>query len=196
MIEKRNEGGFTLIELLIVIIILAILAAIVVFAVGSTGSNAVAASCNADAKTFETALESYKAAVGAYPGAASLNNAASPSVAEINNGQDWPSALPTGGVLFGLLGNNGYSAGNMTFGLASPVPDTTPAATWTATNQASVGPFLRELPSGAGRPHYQVVTDGLGGVFVVPPSKTGAIPNPLPSGDNYDTNPSICNSYN
>ena len=61
MIEKRNEGGFTLIELLIVIIILAILAAIVVFAVGNTGQNAMAASCNSDAKTFETAVEAYKA---------------------------------------------------------------------------------------------------------------------------------------
>ena len=69
MIEKRNEGGFTLIELLIVIIILAILAAIVVFAVGNTGQNAKNASCSADAKTFETALESYKAEVGTYPAA-------------------------------------------------------------------------------------------------------------------------------
>jgi prepilin-type N-terminal cleavage/methylation domain-containing protein len=65
--EKRSQEGFTLIELLIVIIILAILAAIVVFAVGSTGSNAKVAACNSDAKTFETALESYKAEVGAYP---------------------------------------------------------------------------------------------------------------------------------
>jgi len=64
---KRNEGGFTLIELLIVIIILAILAAIVVFAVGNTNSNAIASSCNADAKSVETALEAYKAQIGSYP---------------------------------------------------------------------------------------------------------------------------------
>jgi len=71
MKEKRNEGGFTLIELLIVIIILAILAAIVVFAVGNTGQNAKNASCSADAKTFETAIEAYKAEVsgGGYPAA-------------------------------------------------------------------------------------------------------------------------------
>jgi general secretion pathway protein G len=62
MMAKRNEGGFTLIELLIVIIILAILAAIVVFAVGNTGANAAAASCQTDAKATETALEEYKAA--------------------------------------------------------------------------------------------------------------------------------------
>ena len=70
MQQKRNEGGFTLIELLIVIIILAILAAIVVFAVGTTGQNAAAASCEADAKATETAVEAFKAGPGAaYPGA-------------------------------------------------------------------------------------------------------------------------------
>jgi len=67
MLAKRDEGGFTLIELLIVIIILAILAAIVVFAVGSTNKNAIASSCNADAKSVETAMEAYKAQVGTYP---------------------------------------------------------------------------------------------------------------------------------
>ena len=69
MMKKRNEGGFTLIELLIVIIILAILAAIVVFAVGTTGANAAAASCESDAKTVETALETYKAEMTVYPAA-------------------------------------------------------------------------------------------------------------------------------
>jgi prepilin-type N-terminal cleavage/methylation domain-containing protein len=72
MMERRNEGGFTLIELLIVIIILAVLAAIVVFAVGTTSKNAVAASCNADAKSVETAMEAYKAQTGGYPTAVSL----------------------------------------------------------------------------------------------------------------------------
>ncbi len=67
MVARRDQGGFTLIELLIVIIILAILAAIVVFAVGSTNSNAIASSCNADAKSVETAMESYKAQIGSYP---------------------------------------------------------------------------------------------------------------------------------
>ena len=69
MVAKREQGGFTLIELLIVIIILAILAAIVVFAVGSTNTNAIASSCNADAKSVETALEAYKAQIGSYPAA-------------------------------------------------------------------------------------------------------------------------------
>jgi len=72
MVAKRNEGGFTLIELLIVIIILAVLAAIVVFAVGTTTQNAVAASCNADAKSVETAMEAYKAQTGSYPSSVTM----------------------------------------------------------------------------------------------------------------------------
>src|ERR1700722_15500560 len=97
--EKRNEGGFTLIELLIVIIILAILAAIVVFAVGTKGSNPKTAACSSDAKTFETALESYKAEVGNYPG------------------EGDGSAAPTGSSNeYGLLGNT-------TAGAPSPAPN-------------------------------------------------------------------------
>src|ERR1700691_6124461 len=92
MIEKRNEGGFTLIELLIVIIILAILAAIVVFAVGTTGANAKAAACSADAKSFETALESYKAEIGQYPG--------------FGYGTAGPTGTATPNY-YGLTGNNG-----------------------------------------------------------------------------------------
>jgi general secretion pathway protein G len=73
MVAKREQGGFTLIELLIVIIILAILAAIVVFAVGSTNSNAIASSCNADAKSVETAVQAYEAQL---PGQVPANIAA------------------------------------------------------------------------------------------------------------------------
>ena len=79
MVAKREQGGFTLIELLIVIIILAILAAIVVFAVGSTNTNAIASSCNADAKSVETALEAYKAQIGSYPGGLSVLTAPTPT---------------------------------------------------------------------------------------------------------------------
>lgn len=94
MNEKSNEGGFTLIELLIVIIILAILAAIVVFAVGTTGSNAKTAACQSDAKTFESALESYKAEVGFYPAA--------------GNGATGPGA----GNTYGLLGDTTNGGAN------------------------------------------------------------------------------------
>jgi len=82
MVAKRDQGGFTLIELLIVIIILAILAAIVVFAVGSTNSNAIASSCNADAKSVETAMEAYKAQLTTYPG--SIGALTSSTVATVN----------------------------------------------------------------------------------------------------------------
>jgi general secretion pathway protein G len=84
MVAKREQGGFTLIELLIVIIILAILAAIVVFAVGSTNSNAIASSCNADAKSVETAIEAYKAQLGSYP--TSVNTLTSGPTATTVNG--------------------------------------------------------------------------------------------------------------
>lgn len=132
MIEKRNEGGFTLIELLIVIIILAILAAIVVFAVGTTGSNAKTAACSADAKTFETALESYKAEVGTYPGQ--------------GDGSSPAAGMPSN---YGLLGN-----------------PANPGSTWTLNSQ-TIGPFMRALPQTT---HYQVVTDGNGNVYILPPA--------------------------
>ena len=120
--EKRNQGGFTLIELLIVIVILAILAAIVVFAVGNTGQNAKNAACSADAKTFETALESYKAEVGSWP----------------------------------------------TPGLGAILTSTQVVA------GSTVGPFIRELPSTT---HYEVWTDGSGGVYIFPPTTgTGTPP--------------------
>ncbi len=100
MVAKRDEGGFTLIELLIVIIILAILAAIVVFAVGSTNSNAIASSCNADAKSVETALEAYKAQIGSYPAATAASTLLVTSTVTTVNGvnetvgpwlKEWPS---------------------------------------------------------------------------------------------------------
>jgi general secretion pathway protein G len=136
MNQKRNEGGFTLIELLIVIIILAILAAIVVFAVGNTGQNAKTAACNSDAKTYETALESYKAQVGSYP------------------------AAGTGAIM---------------------------TQTQVVAGQ-TVGPFIRQLP---GTTHYQIVTDGNGGVFIevaAPPVFAGS----YLAAANFDLHPDLC----
>lgn len=65
--ELGEEEGFTLIELLIVIVILGILAAVVVFAVQNLTSQSSAAACQAQYKTIETAVESYKAQMGTYP---------------------------------------------------------------------------------------------------------------------------------
>jgi len=210
MSEKRDEGGFTLIELLIVIIILAILAAIVVFAVGSTGANAKTAACNSDAKTFETALESYKAEVGVYPGDPSLTGG---SAAQITQGQTWigatapnlglnvspitpPGTIPPGNGVFGLLGDNGTSASD-TVSALSPIASTTPNMTgagissggnWVAPNGSTVGPFLRSLPNST---HYQIWTDGKGGVFVFGPTVnvTAAL---MTSANNFDITPGIC----
>jgi general secretion pathway protein G len=66
--ELGDEGGFTLIELLIVIVILGILAAIVVFAVQNLTGQSATAACQSEFKTVETAVESYKAQMGQYPG--------------------------------------------------------------------------------------------------------------------------------
>ncbi len=97
MVAKREQGGFTLIELLIVIIILAILAAIVVFAVGSTNTNAIASSCNADAKSVETALEAYKAQLTTYP--ASMSALTSSTTTTVNGVSEvvgpWLKEIPS-----------------------------------------------------------------------------------------------------
>jgi general secretion pathway protein G len=93
MKEKRNEGGFTLIELLIVVVILAILAAIVVFAVGTTSTNAVTASCKADVKSAETAVEAYKAEAGAYP--ADLSNLTTSTVISSQTIGPWLRETPS-----------------------------------------------------------------------------------------------------
>ena len=163
--EKRHEGGFTLIELLIVIIILAILAAIVVFAVGTTSKNSVAASCSADAKSVETAIEAYKAQTGTY----------TTSI----------GALTT---------TNYFSAGVWT---------TTPGT------GSSVGPWLRQEP---GTSHYVIYLGGggsggtSGGIYALaPPASTGsftsftqafdATAGTTQSNDNFDTNASLCGSF-
>jgi prepilin-type N-terminal cleavage/methylation domain-containing protein len=67
--ESDGQGGFTLVELLIVMVILGILGAIVVFAVQNLPGSSAQASCKADFKTVETAIEAYNAQQGRYPAA-------------------------------------------------------------------------------------------------------------------------------
>jgi prepilin-type N-terminal cleavage/methylation domain-containing protein len=66
--ERRTrgtiDGGFSLVELLIVIVILGILATTVVFAVRGVTDRGEDATCAEDARTLQTAVESYFAQVG------------------------------------------------------------------------------------------------------------------------------------
>jgi prepilin-type N-terminal cleavage/methylation domain-containing protein len=203
--RRRDELGFTLIELLIVIIILAILAGIVVFAVGTTSANAATSACQSDAQAVTTAVEEYKAAVGVYPGDISLQNPAG----SINQNPLGPTPLTTYGQSWNI---SGYQLPR-TYGLLGDVGDpSNPAATWVAPNGATVGPFLRQLPS---QTNYRIVTDGEGNVYVIPPAGPGVhgLPNQGPmligqtvdyflptTGDsnalNYAQDPAICSDPN
>jgi len=158
--RQRDEMGFTLFELLIVIVILAILAGIVVFSVGSSTANAAATACQTDAQAILKAVEEYKAEVGVYPGDVSLQYPQGP----LNPS---PTPLPTYGQTWDLLG---YQLPG-TYGLLGD--PSSPDATWVAPDGATVGPFLRQLPSMV---HYRIVTDGEGNVYVYPPDGTGHIP--------------------
>jgi prepilin-type N-terminal cleavage/methylation domain-containing protein len=192
--QRRNEEGFTLFELLVVIIILAILIGIVAFAVGSTRTNSLSASCTSDAKAFTTALEEYKALVGVFPGDVSLQSGGLPNPSPQplpNQGQTWGFQLPG---TFGLLGNPAQTGGS-----------------WTAPNGQAVGAFMRQLPS---TQHYQIVTDGQGGVFVYPAASThvtinasaAAMDNNVTAGHvlnisdtnllNFGVDPGICSDPN
>jgi general secretion pathway protein G len=65
--HAAKESGFTLVELLIVVVILGILAGITVFAVSNFTSNGVDSACQADYKTVQVAMESFKAEESSYP---------------------------------------------------------------------------------------------------------------------------------
>ena len=58
---RRRNDGFTLVEVLIVIVILGILATVTVFAVRGTTSQAATNACANEAKSMNSAYESYLA---------------------------------------------------------------------------------------------------------------------------------------
>lgn len=64
---QKQDKGFTLVELLIVIVILGILATVTVFAVRGITDQGKTATCDADRKTYEVAVEAYWAQNGVYP---------------------------------------------------------------------------------------------------------------------------------
>ena len=67
--DDRDDRGFTLIELLIVIVILGIMATVVVLSVGGIRDQTDKSTCESEARSVATALESYYARVGTYPAA-------------------------------------------------------------------------------------------------------------------------------
>jgi prepilin-type N-terminal cleavage/methylation domain-containing protein len=110
------------------------------------------------------------------------------------------------------LGNGNTPAPGALYGLTGNVTPTNPTGDWTYNGQ-TIGPFLRELPSTS---HYQIVTDGYGGVFVYPPAPAhipagagtmdslaqtaGLVVFDSPTADplllNFETTPSICSDSN
>jgi general secretion pathway protein G len=65
--RSLGEGGFTLIELLVVITIIAILAGLIIGGAGYAWRRAGVTRTKGEIKTFESALEDYKADNGIYP---------------------------------------------------------------------------------------------------------------------------------
>lgn len=66
--RQRRQCGFTLIELLVVVIILGIISAVVVFAVRGSGDKGLQAAIDTDERIIRTAMESFCARRGHYPG--------------------------------------------------------------------------------------------------------------------------------
>jgi prepilin-type N-terminal cleavage/methylation domain-containing protein len=72
--NNKQDKGFTLVELLIVIVILGILATVTVFAVRGITDRGQENACNVEARTIETAAESFYAEnPGQIPTMADLN---------------------------------------------------------------------------------------------------------------------------
>lgn len=217
--ELGDEGGFTLIELLIVIVILGILAAIVVFAVQNLTGSSVQASCRSDFKTVESALETYKAQLGAYPtGATSgaVQTDFSPSQNSTPKGASdvdlqtagftpASAALATpaanavnvaaavtagnGGEL--LTGSYFKTVGGAFQDQNGNATNNLTASGWTAANPTGVGPWLKDVPKNSG--HYSIWAnnDGSGQIYVL--NGDGKLAND-PSGGPIDNNANTCSS--
>lgn len=64
----RNEKGFTLIELMVVVLIIGILIAIAIPLYNVATARAETRTCQANLRTIEGAINTYRASTDAYPG--------------------------------------------------------------------------------------------------------------------------------
>jgi general secretion pathway protein G len=167
--ELNDQGGFTLIELLIVIVILAILAAIVVFAVQNLTSSSAQASCKADFKTVETAVEGYKAQMGGYPNSATNNVNGPQTDTDTGTNAAAPATVASDGftVTGGELLSGSLVTAQKTTGTVAPAKDANGNATSNIAATAAVGPWLKDVPSNGTHYTITVSNDGKGTVLVV-----------------------------
>ncbi|MDI6815574.1 MAG: type II secretion system protein [Actinomycetota bacterium] len=99
----RNERGFTLIELMVVILIIGILVAIAVPVFNAARESAYKSTCQANLRTIDGAVETYKASTGNdYPTAANIEATLEPAYIK-----QWPACPSAGAYVIGAGGGAG-----------------------------------------------------------------------------------------
>jgi prepilin-type N-terminal cleavage/methylation domain-containing protein len=138
----ERERGFTLIELLIVIVVLGILAAVVVFALGGVAGKSVVSSCNADAKTVQTAVAAYQAQNSPSPTAITTSGSGDSYLVPAylqswpqNTGSNYAISVVAGGQVQVTIASTGnpWSGGTFTPGTGTAVNYSATACSTAAT---------------------------------------------------------------